>query len=108
MRGFFVSFITNILNNELNSSIETPFSLKQISADRKELRLTTSFLTEDDLEEEVGKISPDELISPYYPDFYLNFGQNRISIVTNIIFDGSNNQFSILVKLSLTVMMISL
>ena len=95
----FYNVYYNILNNELNSSIETPFSLKQISADRKELRLTTSFLTEDDLEEEVGKISPDELISPYYPDFYLNFGQNRISIVTNIIFDGSNNQFSILVKL---------
>ena len=51
------------------------------------------------MEEEVGKISPDELLSPYYPDFYLNFGQNRISIVTNVIFDGSNNQFSILIKL---------
>lgn len=89
----------NILNNELDSSIETPLSLKQISADRKELRLTTSFLTEDELEERISKISPEELLSPFYPDFYLNFGQNRISIVTNVIFDGSNNQFSILVKL---------
>ncbi len=89
----------NILNNELDSSLETPFSLKQISANRKEIRLTTSFLTEDELEERIGKISPEEMVSPYYPDFYLNFGKNRISIVTNIIFDNSNNQSSVLVKL---------
>jgi len=89
----------NILNNELDSSLETPFSLKQISANRKEIRLTTSFLTEDELEERIGKISPEEMVSPYYPDFYLNFGQNRISIVTNIIFDNSNNQSSVLIKL---------
>lgn len=89
----------NILNNELDSSLENPFSLKQISANRKEIRLTTSFLTEDELEERIGKISPEEMVSPYYPDFYLNFGKNRISIVTNIIFDNSNNQSSVLIKL---------
>ena len=89
----------NILNNELESSFDTPFSLKQISANRKELRLTTSFLTEDDLKEEVSKITPSEVVSPYYPDYVINFGNNKIAIVTNIILDNSNNQSSILVKL---------
>ena len=89
----------NILNNELGSSFSTPFALKQISANRKELRLTTSFLTEDELQEEVSKIAPSEITSPYYPDYVVNLGNNRISIVTNILFDNSNNQHSVLVKL---------
>lgn len=89
----------NIFNNELNSSEDAPFSLKQISADRKEVRLTTSFLAEEELREAVNQLSPSELVSPYYPDYYLNFGVNRISIVTNLIFDDSNNQYSVLLKL---------
>ena len=89
----------NVLNNELESSFDTPFSLKQISANRKELRLTTSYLSEEDLKEAVNKITPSEIVSPYYPDYVINFGNNKLAIVTNIIFDNSNNQSSVLVKL---------
>jgi hypothetical protein len=89
----------NVLNNELKSSFTSPFALKQISANRKELRLTTSFLTEDELKEEVGKIAPSEITSPYYPDYVVNLGNNKISIVTNLLFDNSENQYSVLVKL---------
>ena len=89
----------NILNNELESSDDSPFSLKQISANRKELRLTTSFSTLEELKENTLKISPEEITSPYYPDFQINFGNNKLAIATNIIFDDTNNQYSILVKL---------
>lgn len=89
----------NFLNNELESSEERPFSIKQISANRKEIRLTTSFISKEDLEESVNKIFPEVITSPSYPDFYLNFGQNRLSIATNILFDDSNNQYSVLIKL---------
>ena len=89
----------NILNNELESSDDSPFSLKQISANRKELRLTTSFSSLEELKENTLKISPEEITSPYYPDFLINFGNNKLAIATNIIFDDTNNQYSILVKL---------
>ncbi len=89
----------NFLSNELGSSIDQPFSLKQISANRLELRLTTAFIEPEDLGEEVLKIFPDTITSPSYPDFYINFGQNRLSIANNILFDSSNNQYSVLIKL---------
>lgn len=89
----------NFLNNELGSSIDQPFSLKQISANRLELRLTTAFIEPEDLNEEISKIFPDTITSPSYPDFYVNFGQNRLSIANNILFDNTNNQYSVLIKL---------
>ena len=89
----------NFLNNELDSAFSSPFSIKEISANRKEIRLTTSFSTSDDLQELINKIYPENIISPSYPDFYLNFGQNKLAIANNIVFDNSNNQYSVLVKL---------
>jgi len=89
----------NFLNNELGSSEAKPFSIKQISANRKEIRLTTSFTSEEELQEKVNQIFPETIISPAYPDFYLNFGQNRLSIANNILFDNTNNQYSVLIKL---------
>ena len=89
----------NFLNNELNSSFAQPFSIKEISANRKEVRLTTSFTSAEDLQELVDKIYPENIISPSYPDFYLNFGQGRLAIANNILFDNSNNQYSVLIKL---------
>ena len=89
----------NFLNNELGSSEETPFSIKEISANRKEVRLTTSFVSEDDLKFLIGEIYPETITSPIYPDFYLNFGKNRLAIANNILFDNSNNQYSVLIKL---------
>ena len=89
----------NFLNNELGSSESKPFSIKQISANRKEIRLTTSFSSEEELQEKINQIFPETIISPAYPDFYLNFGQNRLSIANNIVFDNSNNQYSVLIKL---------
>lgn len=89
----------NFLNNELQSSLEQPFSLSQISANRKELRLTTAFIEQEDLKEEVSKIYPEIITSSYYPDFYVNLGENNLAIANNIVFDNTNNQYSILVKL---------
>lgn len=89
----------NFLNNELGSSEAKPFSIKQISANRKEIRLTTSFTSEEELQEKVNQIFPETITSPAYPDFYLNFGQNRLSIANNILFDNTNNQYSVLIKL---------
>ena len=89
----------NFLNNELKSSADHPFTIKQISADRTEVRLVSNFLSREELKQEVAKIFPEQIVSPYYPDFVLNFGKNRLAIATNLLFDETNNQYSVLVKL---------
>lgn len=91
--------VYNFLNNELSSSNENRFRIKEISSNRQEVRLTTSFLSEDELKQEVNNFFPDALSSGNYPDFALNFGKGQLYIANNILFDGSNDQYSILVKL---------
>jgi len=91
--------IYNILNNELSSSINQSFRIKEISSNRQEIRLTSGFLNEEQLKQAVEEFFPESITTGYYPDFYLNFGQGNLFIANNILFDGNNNQYSILVKL---------
>ena len=92
-----VSF--NFLNNELNSSFDQRLSLKEISANRKEVRLVSNYASEDELKQLVEEFFPTDIVSPTYPDFYLNFGRNNLFIANNCLFDNQNGQYSILVKL---------
>jgi hypothetical protein len=91
--------VYNILNNELFSSYQNPFRIKEISADRKEVRLTTAFLSEPELRLAVETFFPEIPITGYYPDFYLNFGNGNLAIANNILFDNTNGQYSVLIKL---------
>ena len=93
------NIVYNFLNNELSSSFQDQFRIKEISANRQEIRLTTGFLGEEELEQAVKNFFPQEATSGNYPDFALNFGRGNIFIANNILFDGSNNQYSILIKL---------
>lgn len=89
----------NFLNNELNSSFDQRFIIKEISANRKELRLTTNAVSENELKNLVQEFFPEVILTPEYPDFYLNFGQGRLYIANNCLFDNTNGQYSVLVKL---------
>jgi hypothetical protein len=89
----------NFLNNELNSSFEQQFSISEISANRKEIRLISNFTTEEELKTLVEEFYPTVSISPTYPDFYLNFGQGRLYIANNCLFDSTNGRYSVLIKL---------
>lgn len=91
--------VYHFLNNELKSSEDKPFRIKEISSNRKELRLTTAFLEAPDLEFEVNEFYPEINTSGYYPDFYLNLGQGNLVLANNILYDNTNNQYSILIKL---------
>ena len=83
----------------LSSSITQNFRIKEISANRQEVRLTSGFLEKEQLKQAVESFSPDQSTTGYYPDFYLNFGNGNLVIANNILFDGTNNQYSVLVKL---------
>ncbi len=93
------NIIYNFINNEIGSSFKQRFRVKEISANRKEVRLTTSFLNEEELEIKVNEFYPPDNSSPTYPDFYLNFGDGDLFIANNILFDGTQNQYSVLIKL---------
>ena len=91
--------VYNFLNNELNSSFDQRFLIKEISANRKELRLVTNTLTEEELKTLVNKFFPEVIITPEYPDFYINLGFGRLYIANNCLFDNTNGQYSVLIKL---------
>ena len=91
--------VYNFLNNELNSSFDQRFLIKEISANRKELRLVTNTLTEEELKTLVNKFFPEVIITPEYPDFYINLGLGRLYIANNCLFDNTNGQYSVLIKL---------
>lgn len=91
--------VYNIINNELSSSINQSFRIKEISANRQEVRLTSGFLSKEQLKQAVEAFFPDSITTGYYPDFYLNFGNGNLFIANNILYDGTNNQYSILIKL---------
>ena len=59
----------NITNNELSSSINQPFRIKEISANRQEVRLTSGFLSKEQLKQEVEAFFPDSVTTGYYQIF---------------------------------------
>ena len=91
--------VYNFLNNELNSSFDQRFSIKGISANRKELRIVTNALSENELKDLVNDFFPQVIISPEYPDFYINLGLGKLYIANNCLFDNTNGQYSVLIKL---------
>jgi len=94
------NIVYNFFNNELNSSIERQFRLKEISSNRKELRLTSTFLSEEELRQEIDLFFTSKVKgNTAYPDFYVNFGNGNAFIANNLLFDDSNGQYSLLVKL---------
>jgi hypothetical protein len=92
--------IYNFLRNQLSSSIDNPFYLKQISSDRTELRLANNNLTNEELESLVFSFKNDLTNSAYFEDFQVNFGNNNIFIANNILLDTvTYPQYTVLIKL---------
>jgi hypothetical protein len=78
----------NFLKNELSSSIENPrFFIKEISADRTEVVLSVNNPNVT-LIDEVNNFKSSLNSSEYFQDFYLNFGNNVLSIANNIDIDN--------------------
>jgi hypothetical protein len=89
----------NFLNNKVGSNTQNLF-ISEISSDRTELRLDSiSFGIQDMVDQSLGFIQ-ERNNSPYFIDFYLNFGENKLVIANNIVLDNQNPDTpTILVKL---------
>lgn len=92
--------IYNFLNNELNSTPDTrPFYIKEISADRTEIKLASNILSNLDIESSYNTFKAKLNDTSYFQDFYLNFGNNSLIIANNILIDNTKPQYEILINL---------
>jgi hypothetical protein len=93
--------IYNFLKRKLSSSPNQVLYIQDISTDRTELRLNTTQISNLDIVELTTQLAVDiNDASKSYQDFYLNFGNNRLIIATNIALDNTTpDDPTVLIKL---------
>ena len=99
-QGFY-QIIYNFLRDKVNSTPEDQYYISQISADRTELRLASNILSNEQIAESANAFIEELNASPFFEDFYLNFGNNSLITGLKIALDDEDNpdQFSIIIKL---------
>ena len=96
--GQYISYY-NFLQKEIGSNLQELY-ISEISSDRTEVRLDSTSLTILDILEQSSNLIQKRENSPYFLDFYLNFGGNQLVIANNIQLDSQDpNNPTILVKL---------
>ena len=97
-QGEYITYF-NFLNHQIGSDIELLY-ITEISSDRTEIRLDSTSLTNLDIVEKTTSFIQLRENNPYFLDFYLNFGDNQLSIANNIQLDNTDpNNPTILIKL---------
>lgn len=90
----------NFFKNILGSNNDNTYYISEISSDRTEIRLDTTLIPNDVLINQVNDYKIQLEQSPYYKDFYLNFGNNSLVIANNLLLDNSDpNNPTVLIKL---------
>ncbi len=89
----------NILRPKIVKSYGLSLFIKEISSDRTELRLSTNNIPNNEIEINAIDYILDFQSSPYFKEFYINFGQNVLLPAVNIALDKNTNPYSVLVKL---------
>jgi hypothetical protein len=85
----------NFFTKILNSSQDNKYYISEISSDRTELRLSSNVLDNLAIQNGVNEYLTQKATLQYYPDFYLNFGNNNLIIANNVLLDNS----TVLIKL---------
>jgi surface protein len=90
----------NFVSPLLSSNIDNVYFIKEISPDRTEIRLDTTIIPQSQVVESTSQLKSLIENSPLsYYDFYLNFGQNELTIANNVLLDNSTSNPTILIKL---------
>lgn len=89
----------NILRKKIFNTNQKLFFIKEISADRTEIRIVSNSISNLDVENGTLNFINEIQSAPYYKDFLLNFGDNNLVSSVNIILDKNTDPYSILVKL---------
>jgi hypothetical protein len=91
--------VYNFISPKLGSSDTNRYYISEISSDRTEIRLKSNFISNDSLQILYDVFKNELNNSPYFDEFYLNFGNNQYFLAVNILLDTTSTQYSILIKL---------
>jgi len=89
----------NFLKPLFNSTNINYYWIKQISPSRKEIKLSSQYISNEAIRGGFADFQAYVAQKNYFVDFYLNFGQNRLAIANNAALVNENNQTYLLVKL---------
>jgi hypothetical protein len=97
-QGEYITYF-NFFNKQIGSELQQLY-ITEISSDRTEVRLDSTSLTDADIVEQANSLIQQREDSPYFLDFYLNFGDNQLAIANNIQLDNQDpTNPTILIKL---------
>ena len=91
--------VYNFIRQELNSDINSPYFLSEISSDRTEIRIKSNNLTNEQITNSYNELKNKLQSSDYFDEFYISFGDNQYIICVNVLLDSSEGEPSILIKL---------
>ena len=100
-RGFYSGRYTiklNILKKKIFSTNLSPFLIKEISSDRRELRTITTKINNNILGPAVSKFIADIESSAYFKEFSLNFGNDLLVPAVNILLNKDTDKYEVLIK----------
>ena len=89
----------NVLRTKIFNTNQPIFFIKQISSDRTEIQITSNDISSSDIENGTLNFINEIQSSPYFKDFILNFGDNKLVNAVNIALDKNTDPYSVLVKL---------
>jgi len=89
----------NLFKNKISNSTDQALFIKEISADRTEIRLASTTLINDEIESVVNSIIDEINNSDYYVDYLLNFGDNEQYVAVNVALNKATTGYEILFKL---------
>jgi hypothetical protein len=89
----------NFLRNLFNSTYGKFYWIKEISISRTELRLSSQNLSNVEILDGFNQYQAYIAGLNYYPDFYLNFGDNQHIIATNVAYTEDDEGAYLLIKL---------
>jgi hypothetical protein len=89
----------NFFNNKISNSSQAGLFTKEISADRTELRLGSTVLTNEQIESGSLELINSYSGSLYFVDYLLNFGNNFQAVATNTALNKIDSGYEVLFKL---------
>ncbi len=98
VNGFFegnYNTFYNFLSVRLSSNFFQRYFISEISSDKTEIRLTSNDISTEEIIISTTEFIQERNEDEFFPDFYLNFGNNQLIIANNILLDEG----SILIKL---------
>jgi hypothetical protein len=88
----------NFFNNKISDPSAGLF-IKEISSDRTELRIGSTVLTNQQIEDSTLSIINEYSGSSYFVDYLANFGDNRQEVIVNVALNKIESGYEILLKL---------